>query len=372
VKIALLGGEPVYIARFRGHLLRMLRQRGHEVLALAGAPDTVVADELAQSGIAFRSFEFDRTGLNPIRELGTLTGLRRVLLGERPDLLITTSPKLIAYGGIAARLAKVPRHVALVTGLGLAFERPHGVAQALRQRAATLLLRTALQRASLVVCYNPDDLDTLRRLQVLSAQQATLLLPGSGVDLDHFSASPVPTEPITFMLLGRLVRSKGVLDFVAAAQRVKTQYPEVRFQLVGDLDSMHPHSIGHDELQAARRAGVEHFEYQSDVRAALRRATVIVVPSQQREGMPRVILEAFASGRPVLVSDVPGCRHAVAPGQTGWIVPPQSPEALATAMLEIVKSPARAVTMGTACRAVAEQRFSVRDNVVRLIQALDA
>jgi glycosyltransferase involved in cell wall biosynthesis len=372
VKIALLGGDPVYITRFRGHLLRALKERGHTVVAWGGAPDASVARELAAAGIGFESFPFDRTGARPDRELRTVLTLRDLLRRERPDLLIATTPKLIGYGSIAARWAGTPRSVALVTGLGMAFDTPQRLAEDVYRHCAQIILKLALRNSSLVVFYNPDDREELLRLGVLPHTQATLLLNGSGVDVEHFSASAVPSQPVTFLLLGRLLRSKGVLDFVAAARTLKVQHPSARFQLLGDLDARHPHSIGAAKLDEAQHSGIEYLGAHADVRPYLNAATVVVVPSQQREGLPRVILEAFATGRPVLASDVPGCRHAVSPNRTGWLVPPRSPDELQAAMLSVIEQPQRAVSMGASCRLQAEQRFAVERITAQLIQAIEA
>lgn len=372
MKIALLGGEPVYISRFRGHLLRALEERGHRVVAWAGARDAAVERELTAAGIGFASFPFRRTGIRPDRELHTLLTLCTLLRRERPDLLITTTPKLIGYGGIAARLARIPRSVALVTGLGMAFDPPRGLIEHARSLCAQLILQCGLRHSSLVVFYNPDDRDTLAHLGVLHPNQIALLLDGSGVDVAHFAASPVPSDPVTFLLLGRLLHSKGVTDFINAAQLVKAQHPQARFQLLGDLDATHPQSIGETHLREAQRAGIEYLGFHQDVRPYLDAATVVVVPSQQREGLPRAILEAFATGRPVIASDIPGCRHAVSPRHTGWLVPPSSPAALAAAMSEVIADPAGTAALGLACRAEAEQRFAVERITAQLISAMGA
>jgi glycosyltransferase involved in cell wall biosynthesis len=372
VKIVLLGGEPVYIARFRGHLLRALHGRGHHVQAWAGAADREVQRELQAAGIGFAHFPFQRTGLRPDHELETLFTLRRMLQRERPDLLICSTPKLIGYGGLAAHWAGIPRSMALVTGLGMAFDAPLHLVDRVRTYCAQRILKSALTHSSLVALYNPDDRDTLLDLGILEPQQATLLLDGSGVDLAHFTASAVPIHPITFLLLGRLLHSKGILEFMTAARHLKQQYPTARFQLLGDLDAGHPHSIGHARLQEAQRAGIEWLGYQQDVRPHLNGATVIVVPSQQREGLPRVILEAFATGRPVIASDIPGCRHAVTPQHTGWLVPARSVAALQAAMLEVIQHPERAIAMSSHCRAEAERRFDVERITRQLIQAIEA
>jgi glycosyltransferase involved in cell wall biosynthesis len=372
VKIVLLGGEPTYLARFRGHLLRTLKERGHRVSAWAGAYDLDVERELQAAGIGFDTFPLRRTGLRPDREWETLFTLYRMLQRERPDLLITTTPKVIGYGGLAARWAAIPRSVALVTGLGMAFDSPRHLVDRVRTRCARHILQSALTHSTLVAFYNADDRTTLLDLGVIQRQHPTLLLQGSGVDVAHFSASAVPNNPVTFLLLGRLLHSKGVMDFVSAAQQLKQQHPQVRFQLLGDLDVAHPHSIGSRQLQQAQRAGIEYLGYQQDVRPHLNAATVVVVPSQQREGLPRVILEAFATGRPVIATDVPGCRHAVTPGHTGWLVPPRSVTALQAAMLDVVQHPERATALGPACRAEAERRFAVESVTQHLITAFGA
>lgn len=372
MKVAVIGGEPSYMLRFRGPLLHALLQRGHEVVAITGAQDVAVDASLQAMGVRPRSFPLQRAGVHPWRELRTLRSLTTLLRREQPDLVIANTLKLIAYGGIATRRAGVPRYASLVTGLGTPFLTPRGLRERLVQRTARVLLKLGLERSEVTVFHNPDDRDTLHALGLLRQDQRSLVVDGSGVDLSHFEATPVPTDPLSFLFLGRILLSKGATDFINAALIVKREHPEVQFSLVGSRDRAHPHSLPQAEVDRANQNGIALLDHQADVRPCLERASVLVVPSHEREGMPRSILEAFASGRPVIASDVPGCRHAVEHGKTGWLIPHKSPSDLAAAMQHIVDDPQRAVRLGPQCRAIAERRFDQRRITQQLIEALRA
>jgi len=285
--------------------------------------------------------------------------------------VIVNTLKLIAYTGIASRLTRVPKCVALITGLGVTFSPPRGFRSQLIHRSARILLKVGLSQCSVVVFHNPDDRHTLEGMRLLDPSHKTAIVDGSGVDLEHFTPSPVPTDPVSFLFMGRLIRSKGALDFIDAALTVKASKPAARFQMLGDLDAQHPESIGREQLERAQRGGIEYLGSQRDVRPYLNASTVVVVPSQHREGLPRTILEAFATGRPVIASDVPGCRHAVQP-DSGWLVPPRSPDALAARMFQIIDAPEQAIALGPVCRALAERRFGVERVTQQLINAINA
>lgn len=369
MKIALIGGEPAYMLRFRGHLLGALHQRGHQVLAVCGGDDPESSTGLQNLGARYLPLPLDRAGTHPGRELHTLQQLTTLLRREKPDLTLANSLKLIGYSGIAARLAGVPRSAALVTGLGVTFAPPRGVREQALQRVARVLLKLGLDPCDRVLFHNPDDERLVRDLGLLRPEQHSAVVDGSGVDVHHFTPNPVPTDPVRFLFMGRVIESKGALDFIEAALLVKGHFPAAQFCLLGWRDPSHPHALPQSAIERATRHGIEVIDHQRDVRPELQRASVLVVPSHHREGLPRSILEAFACARPVIASDVPGCRHALEPG-TGWLVPQQSPTALAQAMRDVCQHPESASALGPACRTLCERRFDVARVTAQTIDAL--
>jgi glycosyltransferase involved in cell wall biosynthesis len=369
MKIALIGGEPAYMLRFRGHLLAALQRRGHEVLSVCGGDDPESSAGLQALGVRYLSLPLDRAGAHPGRELHTLQRLTAILRREKPDLTLANSLKLIGYSGIASRLAGVPRSAALVTGLGVTFAPPRGPRERALQRVARVLLKLGLEPCDCVVFHNPEDERLVRDLGLLRPTQHSAVVDGSGVDLQHFTASPVPTDPVRFLFMGRVIESKGALDFIEAALLVKAHFAQAQFCLLGWRDPSHPHALPQSALERAAAHGIEVIDHQRDVRPELQRATVLVVPSHHREGLPRSMLEAFACARPVLASDVPGCRHALEPG-SGWLVPQQSPAALAQAMRQVCAHPESASQLGPACRALCERRFDVERVTAQILAAL--
>jgi glycosyltransferase involved in cell wall biosynthesis len=359
VRIAILGSDPRYLVSFRGELIRVLRQRGHQVLAFANEHDPQADAELRALGAEPIVYRMNRGGTNLLEEIGTLAALTRLLRRHRPDATLGYSLKLVIYGSLAAAAAGVPRRFSLISGLGSAFidvERPGRRALNLAARA---LLRAALARNQLVFFQNADDLDELQRGGALPAAVATCLVAGSGVDLQHFAARPVCTDPVVFLFAGRLQREKGVSELAEAARLLRPRWPSARFRILGPLDA-HPEAIGPSELEAWRREGVlEYLGQARDVRPFLEAASVAVLPSY-REGTPRYVLEAMAMGRPVVTTDVPGCRQTVLPGLTGYLAAPRDARSLANAMQHFLAEPGLIARMGARARQLAEQRFDAR------------
>jgi glycosyltransferase involved in cell wall biosynthesis len=185
-------------------------------------------------------------------------------------------------------------------------------------------------------------------------------VPGSGVDIGHFTAQPLPDGPPTFLMIARLMRDKGIAEFVAAARMVRQAIPEARFRLVGRPEDANPTGLSAAEVAGWVREGViEHIPETRDVRPYLAAAHAFVLPSYYREGLPRTLLEALASGRPIITTDLPGCREPVAPGRNGWLVPPRDAPALAAAMIRTVAERTRLEHMAEAARRTAVERYDV-------------
>ena len=363
MRVAVVGALAESLVNFRGELLGSMAAHGHEVLALAPEPqpenDTRVRATLESLGVAYAAVPLSRAGMNPFRDVETVVSLTRTFRRFRADAVLVYAAKPVIYGSIAARLAGVQLRAAMITGVGSAL----GGGSGLRRRALSSLLRglygVALGQAQVVFFQNPDDERLFRSRGLVGDRHRVVRINGSGVNLERFSPSPLPPAPITFLMIGRLVREKGVGEYVEAARRVRGAHPEVQIQLLGSLDP-NPSGISPRELEVLRAEGaVEYLGSTSDVRPFLARAHVCVLPSYYGEGVPRSVLEAMAMGRAVITTDAPGCRETVEGGRNGLLVPPGDAAALAEAMLRMLAEPERLEPMGRESRAIAEERFDV-------------
>lgn len=368
MKIVVVASLAYSLVNFRGALLATMAADGHEVVACAPEDDRDIIDALAGIGVHYRRYTLGRSNLDPLQDLQTVIDLVSLLRAEKPDIVLAYTQKPIIYGGVAAQLAGCRRFYAMVSGLGYVFaDDGGGVRKALR-RAVSMLYRLAVRRARAIFVFNDEDCAELRRNGVIRVDHNVVRVPGSGVDLTHFAHQPVPSGPPVFLMVARLLRDKGVVEFAEAARQLRSQYPGARFQLLGPTD---PNPSGIPMSQVANWVSegiVEYLGETRDVAPHLARATVFVLPTYYREGLPRSILEALATGRPVITTDTPGCRDTVQPGVNGYLVPVRNVPALTTAMARLLQRPDLADQMGRQSRKLAEARFSV-EHVNRLVLA---
>jgi len=358
--IAIISHHAVSLLNFRGRLIRDLAASGMRVVCLAPDYDSRTRGELVALGAEPVDYRLQRTGMNPLRDLVDVAALVGILRRQAPAIAFAFSTKPMVYGTLAAWLAGVPRRVAMVEGAGYVFTasdtRPGWRRRALR-RAVEALYRLALGRAHRVIFLNPDDRDEFVGRGLVSGRKASLL-GGIGVDLRDWRQAPPMTDPMCFLLVARLLREKGIREYAAAAQRIKAQYPEARFVLLGGLDS-NPGGLQRAQIEAWVDAGVLEWPGHVPVCPWMEVASVFVLPSY-REGVPLSTQEAMAMGRPVITTDVPGCRETVRDGVNGYLVPARDVDALVAAMRRFLDHPDRVAGMGRASRQMAEDRFDVQ------------
>jgi glycosyltransferase involved in cell wall biosynthesis len=365
--VVLVAGLGKALVTFRGPLVARMVARGHEVVAMA--PDPTPPDGLDALGARYLPLPLERAGTDPVRDLRVIASLARTFRSLRADVVLGYNVKPMVYSMLAARWAGVPRRHALVTGLGYLFLPDGSRRHRLVGLVARPMYRAALSSASGVFVQNPDDARDLRAAHVLSRRIPVTRVMGSGIDLHAFPAAPVPDGPQHFLFMGRLLRDKGVYEFVEAARRVRRQHPDVRCTLLGALDP-NPSSVSPDVLADWQREGVVTYAAETrDVRPFLQACTVFVLPSY-REGTPRSVLEAMATGRATVTTDAPGCRETVDDGDNGFLVPVADPGALADAMNRFVADPGLAVRMGARGRALVAERFEVSSVVDTMIRTM--
>jgi glycosyltransferase involved in cell wall biosynthesis len=363
MKIILISNYAQSLVGFRGALMSQCVALGHQVTACAPGEHPETARELAALGVAYRGIRLDRTGINPVRDLVSLVGLLRLIRKAKPDIVLNYTIKPVIYGSLAARLAGVPAIFSTITGLGYLF-----TGSTLRQRVLFALVRP-LYRMALSVnrglfFLNPDDLALFTRLKLLARPEQAQLMNGEGIDLEQYtppeaSGPPAPGVGPVFLMIARVIRDKGIFEYLEAARMLKLKHGGAVFRLVGPFDS-NPTSLQPEELGQWVRDGVlEYLGEKSDVRPFLAACSVYVLPSY-REGLPRTVLEAMAMGKPVVTTDAPGCRDTVLEGENGFLVPVRDAAALAQAMERFILDPGLIGSMGKRSRELAEEKYDVR------------
>ncbi|BCG93189.1 glycosyltransferase family 4 protein [Mesorhizobium sp. 131-2-1] len=367
-RIVVIVSEPKSLATTRGHFLLALRVAGYDVHAAAPF-DEMTVRWLTENGIRFHHLPMARAAVGPIGDAILALRLYRKLRELRPQVVLTCAIKPIVYGIPVALIARVPRRHALITGLGYAFTDHH---KSLRWRiinaVARLLYAASLRGATTVTFQNEDDRDDFRRLGLLGRTPASVV-NGSGVDLDRFKVAPLPEEP-RFLMIARLLRDKGLAEYLGAARLVKAVRPEARFDLVGDTDP-NPAGFPVSEVEAAVADGtVRYHRAVEDVRRVIADSRIYVLPSY-REGTSRSVLEAMAMGRPVITTDAPGCRAPIIAGVNGLLVPVGATTPLAEAMIHLIDNPDEANCMARNSRSIAEQRYDIRKVTAHMMEIIE-
>lgn len=358
--MAVLTSQAYSLPNFRGPLIRSLVARGVRVLALAPDFDERTRERVRELGACPVDISMDRTGSRPLRDLLDTIGLAWRLRRLRIDALFSYFVKPVIFGSLAARAAGVPRRFAMVAGLGYVFT-PGSAPLPLRRRMLRSLV-TNLYRAGFAACdviffQNSDDA-TFFTQAGLTGSARVVQIEGTGVEVDRFGPYPPRQEPVTFLLMARLLREKGIREYAEAAKIVRKERPEARFVLLGGFDP-NPGALGRPEVESWVNAGILQWQdHVEDVRPWLAQSSVFVLPSY-REGKPRSTQEALAAGRAVITTDVPGCRDTVVDGVNGFLVPARDPDALARAMMRFIDDPSLIAGMGAASRRLAEEKFNV-------------
>ncbi len=373
MKLLFLVTEDWYFWSDRLPFARVLRDAGCEIVVATRVQ--IHGDRIRAEGFALRPLAWRRRGDGALGAARALLAIIRVYRAERPDIVNHVALKPVLFGGLARRLAFAHRGAAVmsvdwVMGLGSGFTGRTLVGRLLLRPLLGLALRLATGGAGgRVVVQNPDDGAALAALGI--DQRRIVLIRGSGVDTSHFAPLPEPPGPaVTVALVARMLRSKGVLDAVAAIRRLRAEGLAITLLLAGSSDPDSGESLSEATLaQLAHEPGIEWLGRVEDVRTVWARAAIAVLPSTYGEGLPRALLEAAACARVIVTADMPGCREAVRPGETGLLVMPHDIDGLAEALAALARDPTRRQAMGRAGRALVEREFS-EEGVARQTLAL--
>jgi glycosyltransferase involved in cell wall biosynthesis len=361
--------EAYFFLSHRLALARAAQAAGFEVHVAAPAdhvwaPKGFSTAEIESQGFQFHAIPLSRRGLNPFAELRTLFALTALYWRLAPELVhhLTIKPNL--YGGLAARIAKVPRVVFSVTGLGQVFVGTGLFARLRKTVISAVMKRSMGHLRARVIFQNPDDLARFVAAGIVEADRARIIL-GSGVDVDSFAADPPPADGVPLVVLcSRLIWEKGIREFVEAAQIVNQRDIVARFALVGDTQASNPHAVPRTTLEKwDQNKVVEWWGFRTDMDQVLAEAQVVCLPSTYGEGVPKILLEAAAAGRAIITTDISGCKESVVDGVSGNLVPPGDVDALVEALRKLAGDRALATQMGLEGRKLAVEKFDVRTTV---------
>jgi glycosyltransferase involved in cell wall biosynthesis len=355
-EVLFVGAYPDSVVDFRGDLIRAVCETNCNVSVLTADGGAEVTRKIEVLGVRFIPYSIHRNSLSPRGDLRTLGDLRRIFREKNPEVILAYTIKPIIWGAIAARRVPRARFFAMVTGLGYGFQ-----GDSLKRRLLTALVvrlyRFALRRANKVIFQNADNRDEFVARRIVPAEKCHVV-SGSGINTERFSPAPMPDGSLHFLLIARLLGEKGIREYVQAARKVKEKFPDIRFSLVGPEDPS-PDGIPIAEVrQWHEQRIINYLGATTDVRPFIQECHVYCLPSYH-EGMPRTVLEAMAMARPILTTDVSGCKETVVPGTNGWLVPKADVDALAERIIWFVQNRDQVESMGRASRKIAEEKFDV-------------
>jgi glycosyltransferase involved in cell wall biosynthesis len=330
-------------------------EEGHDVTCVA--PDSFASCKILDMGARFCCISLVRSGLNPLQDIKYMFGMVKIMWQIKPDFVLAYTIKPVIFGALAAKLTGVRNTYSIITGLGYAFMN-NDIKQRFSGLIAKSLYRVALKNNKKVFFQNPDDMKEFLNYKIVKKDQC-VLVNGSGVDLEKFTFCPVrQNSPIRFLLVARLLKEKGIIEYLEAAKLVKQNNSDVQFDLVGPEDPS-PSGLKINDIKAYIDQGVVTYHGRTEnVIPYMTKTSVYVLPSY-REGTPRTVLEAMAIGRPVITTDAPGCRETVIDGSNGFLVPVKNSKAIFGAMLKFIENPVLISQMGLASRKLVEKKYNV-------------
>ncbi|MBN6205758.1 glycosyltransferase family 4 protein [Ralstonia pickettii] len=352
----------------RQELVEELLGKGHEVVYIGKKSNDDLHEDFKRYNIDFLSIPIGRSNTNPINEVKTLIKIKKVLKENNIDVLIAYGIRTFPVFVIASKMAKLKSVICVVNGSGRLFQLK-GIKGAIIKSLSFPMLWLSFVFSNRVLIQNPDDVKLLKNKGLL-ARKNYQLTNGSGVNIDEYKVVNLEKNPV-FLMLSRLTGSKGVNEYIGAAEIVKQRYPEASFLLIGPMDD-NDKSIDKLKLnKAVEDKVIDLKDRVEDVRPYIKKSRIFVLPSYYPEGVPRSILEAMAMGRPIITANSPGCRETVVNYKNGFLVPAKEITPLAEKMIWMIENPYQTEKMGIESRKIAEEKFDVKKVNKILLEALD-
>jgi glycosyltransferase involved in cell wall biosynthesis len=372
MKIAIITSHANSLLNFRSHLIEDLRRNGLDVFALAPDFNEEIKNKISSLGATPVDIRMNRTGMNPFEDLISTLQIYCKLKKLKIDIVFSYFIKPVIFGAVAAWLARVPLRYSMIEGLGFVFtesaDNKGGRKRLCLKFIVKKLYKFSLSLTNKVIFLNPDDINEFSNQGIVDPRK-TFLLGGIGVDLNTWRYSTPKIEPVTFLMVSRLLKEKGVGEYVAAAKLVKEKYPKCRFILLGGQDD-NPGSISKEDVDAWVKEGCIEWHGHVPVAPWMQQSSVFVLPSSYREGVPLSTQEAMASGRAIITTDVPGCRETVIDGLNGYLIPAKDHVKLAEAMTRFIENTDLIFTMSLESHNMAKDKFDVKKKNKKLLSVI--
>ena len=371
--IVMIGTTAACFYGFRSELVKNLNLKNITVYAFTTDNDVLELEKISELGAIPISYQLNRGGLNPLADMLATYKLAQQIKQLKPDLVFSYFAKPVIFGTLAAKIAKVPKIIGMLEGLGYTFtDQPNGLSSKTKLIKAiqVFLYKLALPKLDQLILLNHDDKTDLLINNDIEVKE-TYILGGIGLDLNQYKYSPATIDlPIQFLFIGRLLKEKGIHDFIAAAQIVKQKFPQTTFTVLGGIDEANLGALTQGELtQSIDQNVIDYPGHVENIAEWIKQSHVFVLPSY-REGVPRSTQEAMAIGRPVITTDVPGCRDTVIDGVNGFLVPKWNPQALAEKMIYFIEHPEQVRMMGDQSHKIAIEKFDAEKVNQRLLEIL--
>lgn len=371
--IVMIGTTAACFYGFRSELIKSLDSKNITVYAFTTDDDALELEKISKLGAIPISYQLNRGGLNPLADMLATYKLAQQIKQLKPDLVFSYFAKPVIFGTLAAKLAKVPKIIGMLEGLGYTFtDQPNGLSPKTKLIKAiqVFLYKLTLPKLDQLILLNNDDKTDLLINNGIAVKE-TYILGGIGLDLNQYKYSPATkTLPIQFLFIGRLLKEKGIHDLIAAAQIVKEKFPQTTFTVLGGIDEANLGALTQGELtQYIDKNVIDYPGHVENIAEWIKQSHVFVLPSY-REGVPRSTQEAMAIGRPVITTDVPGCRDTVIDGVNGFLVPKWNPQALAEKMVYFIEHPEQVRMMGDQSHKIAIEKFDAEKVNQRLLEIL--
>ncbi|WP_180047759.1 glycosyltransferase family 4 protein [Acinetobacter sp. YH12243] len=376
-KIFLIGTTASNLYIFRKDFILSCISQGIEVYALVSEPDDFWNSKIKETGAHLIEYKMNRSGLNPVSDIKSVLQIKTYINKYKPDLVFSFFTKPVLYGSLAAKISNTPQIVGMIEGLGSPFtEHPNG--QALKMKIIRFfqisLYRIVFPFIDKIIFLNSDDpYDLIKKNKIYHKRDAVSILGPIGLDLkDYPYSSWDSSKPITFIFVARLLAEKGIYEFIEAAKIIKEKHSNILFKVIGGLDLNNPYGLSQKDLDSLIQTGIiEYPGFVKNVNEHIASSAVFVLPSYYREGVPRSTQEAMAIGRPVITTDVPGCRDTVIDGLNGFIVPKWDVNALVEKMCFFIENPDQINIMGKESYKIACEKFDVHKVNKKLFEIME-
>lgn len=362
-RIILIGTTAISMYGFRADLIKLLIKYDWEVYAFVCEYNDSDLEKIKDIGAIPVIYQMSRGGLNPLADIRSMLELKKKISKIQPNIVFSYFTKPVIYGSLAAKLAKVPKIVGMIEGLGTPFTIPKdGQTTKIKliQKAQVFLYRLAFPLLDKIIFLNPDDpIDLIEKNHIKHKKDAINVLGAIGLNLSDYPYQPWNnTHNISFIFIARLLAEKGIFEYVEAAKLVKQKYPHVSFVVIGGLDTENPNALKrHDLDQLISGDIIEYPGFVTNVAERIQKSAVFVLPSYYREGVPRSTQEAMAIGRPIITTDVPGCRETVVDNANGFLIPKWDTKTLAEKMIYFIDNPDQINIMGRVSQQMATEEF---------------